>query len=146
MRLEKGECFTNLHRRCFLHDQSLHRFKSKKCLHFGLPNLFYLPIQVFFPNMVHITCLAHGLHRICETIRAIFPGVDKLVAKTKAVFVKAPYRVKTFREMQPDIPLPPKPVLTRWGTWLDACRYYYEHFDSVREVFFNFSIVIVNLF
>ena len=30
-----------------------------------------------FPKLIHLTCLAHGLHNISETIRLTFPLVDK---------------------------------------------------------------------
>jgi len=30
-------------------------------------------IQAFYSKMIHVTCLAHGLHRVCEKIRAEFP-------------------------------------------------------------------------
>ncbi|PSN29629.1 hypothetical protein C0J52_28062 [Blattella germanica] len=38
------------------------------------------------------------------------------------------------KEIYPDIPLPPKPILTRWGTWLEAVKYYAEHIDSIKNV------------
>jgi len=31
--------------------------------------------------------------------------------------------------------LPPKPIITRWGTWLDATDYYCKHIQSIRNVF-----------
>jgi hypothetical protein len=34
-------------------------------------------------SMVHITCVAHGVHRIAEEIRKRFSNVDKLIAKVK---------------------------------------------------------------
>lgn len=30
--------------------------------------------------------------------------------------------------------MPPKPVTTRWGTWLEAADYYCDHFDEVKYV------------
>lgn len=33
--------------------------------------------------------------------------------------------------MYPDIQLPPRPVVTRWGTWIEAAVYYAMHFDKV---------------
>lgn len=84
--------------------------------------------------MVHITCLAHGLHRVSEAIRDHFPKVDLLISNTKKVFLKAPARVNIFKEMCPNISLPPQPIITRWGTWLDAAFYYARNFDKVKEV------------
>ena len=36
--------------------------------------------------------------------------------------------------MNPDLALPPKPVVTRWGTWLQAAAYYADHFEEVKLV------------
>ncbi|KRX32082.1 hypothetical protein T05_16299, partial [Trichinella murrelli] len=52
----------------------------------------------------------------------------------KKVFLKAPSRVQLFKEMAPEIPLPPQPVLTRWGTWLSAVFYYAENFKKIQEI------------
>lgn len=45
-------------------------------------------LKVLFPKMLHVTCLAHGLHRLAEFVRNQFPEVNTLVSVTKAVFVK----------------------------------------------------------
>jgi len=49
-----------------------------------------------FPNMIHVTCVAHGLHRVCETIRLEYPNIDNMVNCVKKVFLKAPSRVLKF--------------------------------------------------
>lgn len=36
--------------------------------------------------------------------------------------------------MCPEIPLPPEPVITRWGTWLQACDYYAKYYEEVKSV------------
>lgn len=33
--------------------------------------------------------------------------------------------------MFPNIRLPAQPIITRWGTWLEAEIYYAEHFDKI---------------
>ncbi|KAJ4438576.1 hypothetical protein ANN_14523 [Periplaneta americana] len=43
-------------------------------------------------------------------------------------------RVLLFQIIVPGIPLPPQPVLSRWGTWLDAVNYYAEHYSKIMEV------------
>jgi hypothetical protein len=91
-------------------------------------------LKTLFPNMIFLTCLAHALHRVAEEVRTIFPDVDKLISNGKKVFLKAPSRVASFKEQYPDLPLPPAPVLTRWGTWLDAAIYYSTNFDAFRSV------------
>ncbi|XP_060835176.1 uncharacterized protein LOC132918100 [Rhopalosiphum padi] len=91
-------------------------------------------IQSFYSKMIHVTCIAHALHRVAEEIRGNFSKVDKLVSNGKKIFLKAPSRVEKFREIAKGIPLPPQPVITRWGTWLNASIYYCEHFESIKEV------------
>lgn len=91
-------------------------------------------LKGIFPNLIHITCLAHALHRVAETIRNCFPLVDRLVASVKKIFVKSPSRIQLFKSIAPNTPLPPAPVLTRWGTWLDAALYYAQHLQTVKEV------------
>ncbi|XP_023215156.1 uncharacterized protein LOC111617975 [Centruroides sculpturatus] len=91
-------------------------------------------LKIFFPALVHVTCLAHGLNRVAEQIRVEYEKVNKLISSVKKVFIKAPSRVQAFRQMLPDVALPPEPVLTRWGTWLKAVNYYSEHFSDIKKL------------
>jgi hypothetical protein len=77
-------------------------------------------LSVSYPKLIHVTCVVHALHRVCETIPVLYPNVDKLVANGKKIFVKSPARIE----------LPPIPVLILWGTWLDATVYYAENFET----------------
>jgi len=83
--------------------------------------------------------MAHGLHNLSEAIRDEFSNVDLLISNTKKVFLKAPSRVGTFKEKCPNLSLPPQPIITRWGTWLDAAFYYGKNFDKVKEVIDTFN-------
>lgn len=40
--------------------------------------------------------------------------VDKLISNMKKFFIKAPLRTEAFKSM----PLPHKPLITRWRAWL----------------------------
>ncbi|KAL4134923.1 hypothetical protein QTP88_006605 [Uroleucon formosanum] len=91
-------------------------------------------IQTYYSKMIHVTCLAHALHRVAEEIRIHFPNVDELINNVKKVFLKAPSRIQIFKTMASDIPLLPQPVLTRWGTWLNASMYYCDHFELIKEI------------
>lgn len=74
-------------------------------------------LEVIFPNLVHLTCLANELYHIAETICASLSLMDKALVKT--TFVKISYRKQAFKAMRPDIPLPSepvKPIVTHWGT------------------------------
>lgn len=87
--------------------------------------------------MCHLTCVLHGISLICEKIRSVFDDVNDLVANVKKVFIKAPLRVRLFKDLCPDVPLPPEPVVTRWGTWLSAAIYYESYLDSIKLVIDN---------
>ena len=91
-------------------------------------------LQTTYPKMVHVTCLAHGLHRVSETIRNKFSQIDKLISNVKKVFNKAPARIRLFKQIAHELSLPPKPIITRWGTWLEAAFYYAQNFEKVKEV------------
>lgn len=91
-------------------------------------------LQVLYPKMVHVTCLAHGLHRVAELVRQAHPKVNKLISTVKSIFLKAPNRIEKFRELAPGVPLPPSPIVTRWGTWLDAAHYYAKHLPEITPV------------
>lgn len=95
-------------------------------------------LKIFFPNMLHLTCYAHGLNRVAETIRQSFPLVNNLISSVKKVFLKAPLRIQQYRLKLGDVPLPPEPVITRWGTWLEAALFYADYFDSIKEVCISF--------
>lgn len=41
--------------------------------------------------------------------------------------------------MCPELPLPPEPVTTRWGTWVKAAIYYCDNFDEVKSVLDTFD-------
>ena len=70
-----------------------------------------------FPKLIHLTSLAHGLHNISETIGLTYPLIDKF----KKMLTKSPNRIETFKRLAPNLPLPPKLVITRWGTLDISC-------------------------
>ncbi|KAJ3649679.1 hypothetical protein Zmor_021406 [Zophobas morio] len=39
----------------------------------------------------------------------------------------------------PNIPLPPEPIITRWGTWLQVTFYYDKYIKEYEEVVTEFS-------
>ena len=89
-------------------------------------------LKVFYPSMIHITCFAHALHRVCEQVREMFKEVNDLISAVKKVFSKAPSCIKIWKEHCGF--LPPDPVLTRWGTWIEAALFYASHFDVVKTI------------
>ncbi|CAI6344410.1 unnamed protein product [Macrosiphum euphorbiae] len=91
-------------------------------------------LAVFYPNLIHVTCVAHMFNRIAERVREMYPDVNKLISNIKKVFLKSPYHVQVYKEILPDTPLPPEPVLTRWGTWLEAAIFNCDNFPGLKKV------------
>lgn len=52
----------------------------------------------------------------------------------KIIFLKAPSRVLIFKNNAHGIPLPPKPIITKWVTWLEAATYYCDNYKTFCEV------------
>ncbi len=92
-------------------------------------------LKVLYPNLFHVTCLAHMLHNCAEKVRGVFSNVDSLVARVKASTVKNKFR----REQFNGIGSPPEPVVTRWGTWLKAADYYAANFNEVKRIVNDFE-------
>ena len=43
-----------------------------------------------YPNMVHVTCVAHAFHNVAEAIRKALPLLDKFIGEASKIFRKAP--------------------------------------------------------
>ena len=67
-------------------------------------------LQLLYPKMIHVTCLAHDLHRVAKEVRGSYHEVDKLIANGKKIFIKSPLRVQKFKEEAPTLPLPHSPL------------------------------------
>ena len=96
-------------------------------------------IKIFYPKITRITYLVHGIHRVCEKIRSMYPNVDRIISNIKKVFLKAPSRVQIqctiFKSVESGLELPPQPIITRWGTWIHAVNYYEKNFERIVRVF-----------
>lgn len=77
-----------------------------------------------FTRLYHVTCLAHGLHRVCEKIMEHYKKVFRLIKKMKKLYKNATKRKQRWREINPSIKIFPTPILTRWGTSIAAAIYY----------------------
>ena len=42
--------------------------------------------------------------------------------------------MRLLNNLKPLIPLPPKPLITQWGTWINAAVYWSKHFSEIKEV------------
>jgi hypothetical protein len=107
----------------FVSDAALYMIKAAKAL------------QLLYPKMIHVTCLAHALHRVAEEVRGSYPEVDKLIANGKKISIKSPLQVQKFKEEAPTLPLPPQPIVKHWGTWLDSANYYCTNYSEIEKIF-----------
>ena len=74
-------------------------------------------------------------------IKSHFEDVAQLIAKVKAEIIKNKTRQAKFSA----ICYPPKPVLARWGSWLNAALYYAKNLLEVKaimESFVHFEILV----
>jgi len=51
-----------------------------------------------YTNLHHVSCLAHSLHRVCESLREEYTHADKFVSEMKKVLVKAPSRIQIYKD------------------------------------------------
>lgn len=91
-------------------------------------------LQVFYPRLVHNTCFIHAIHRVAEEVRVQFPVVNQVISSVKKVFLKAPLRISAYKQAFPHLPLPPQPIITRWGTWIEAALFYCENYAGIKQV------------
>lgn len=96
-------------------------------------------IQTLYPNIIHLTCLAHACHNVCEEVRAYYKNVDQLVSEMKKTFLKCPKRIAVLKEKCPELPNPPRPIITRWGTWINAVKYYCTNFNELKSIIEEFE-------
>ena len=91
-------------------------------------------LKEIFPNLKHVSCLVHCLHRVCEKLKGMSPYVDKIVAFLKAKLVKNKENQKIFCQLSGK-PMPKLPIVTRWGSWLTFVVYIHDNFNSVNQFF-----------
>lgn len=76
-----------------------------------------------YPSLHHITCLVHPLHVLADHIRIPFSVVNSYIVNVKHFLGKS-YKRKAEFEALTGLPLPLIPVITRWGTFLNAVRHH----------------------
>ena len=91
-------------------------------------------LNLLFQPFFHITCLVHLAHNFCEKVRNHYTRVNTLISSIKASTIKN----TTHRELFTTVGYPPEPVITRWGTWLEASQYYWKNFEEIK------TIIIIN--
>ena len=75
---------------------------------------------------MHVTCLAHSLHRACEAVRI----ENDFIFCFKKILKKSPYTIQKYKNVT-ELPMPPEPIITRWGTWLKSAQFLLTNFDKI---------------
>lgn len=95
-------------------------------------------IKALIPDSFHVTCLAHCFHRVSESIRAKYPTTDRFIGSFNEILRGSRKRQKDFIRIN-GLKIPPKPVITRWGTWLNTAAYYAANLSKVKIYLDSFS-------
>jgi len=86
-------------------------------------------------NFLHITCIAHLLHNYALKVKSFFESADKLIASVKYSILKS----KDRRNQIVGIPISSNTIITRWGSWLKAIKYYSEYFPMIKKIVNDFE-------
>ena len=86
-------------------------------------------LKFMYSEMIHITCVSHLLHNCCMRIRMKYQSVDNLISSMRMALLKNNERAEIFE----NIGLPPDVIISRWGTWMNAVKYYCKHLTNIRE-------------
>ncbi len=78
-----------------------------------------------YPELKNVTCLAHAVHNLAETVKEISPGVNEIITIFCKIFGRYA-RSKDELKTSINTTIPSFPVLTRWGTWVNFLS---QHFD-----------------
>ena len=61
------------------------------------------------------------------------------LTESRKFCLKVSLRSTRLKNLAQDLPIPSSPVLKRWGTWLDAERYYAEHLEFIHTNVYCFD-------
>lgn len=89
-------------------------------------------LKEFFFNISHVTCIVHALHLAAEAVRNRCQLLNEFISSMKTVLSKSASRQHSYKEYC-KIELPPNPVITRWGTWIETANYYYKNFEIISD-------------
>ncbi len=76
-----------------------------------------------------VTCYSHLLHNCCSTITKFFKSTTNFIILMNDLV----YSSDTYNYILPGSLKPQEVVLTRWGTYLKAIKYYSSHFNYIKE-------------
>ena len=89
-------------------------------------------LKVMYPNLNHVTCIAHGLRRISESIGGNDNSANDFIAVLKKILAKPPSCQVLYQEVT-GLQIPQFPVITRWGTWIRCYKDLPDVIQSLEE-------------
>jgi hypothetical protein len=92
-------------------------------------------ISIVCPNAIHLTCWSHIFDLVAQTFYKSFPETDKFVANMKKAFNYKRKMCRYFKQSTGH--MPPKPVKTRWTSWLGAVKVHSTDFEKYKDLFEN---------
>ena len=82
-------------------------------------------------DVVHIFCLCHGYSNVVKAITEDNKPVTKLLRALEKSLANSHRRIELYRDKTGSLPLPPRTVETRWGSWLTASAFVCDNFDRI---------------
>ena len=76
-------------------------------------------LKEMIPGLMHVTCICHALHNLCESIRDANSVVNDCIVLLKKLLVKNKANKDLYYE-KTSLRMPKFSVLTRWGIWIDC--------------------------
>lgn len=118
--------------------------------------LFGKTIKNIYPNIIHVTCLDHGLQRLYETVRLFYSDVNELILNGEKFSENVLLGSKSLKHLLRVYPflldqqsLVGVNILNFQslvvfiifklckGTWLHAAKYYTDYFENMYKVIFS---------
>ena len=87
-----------------------------------------------FVKLVEVKVICHLLHNAAMQIMSEFSAVNDVIAATKAATKKNVTRSEQFSSFGGKS----GPVVTRWGTSINAAFWYGEHWNTLKEIILGF--------
>ena len=85
-------------------------------------------------DFLDVSYIPHLFHNCSSRVMTYNKNVDKLIGHVENSIIKSNGRKKLFENMAP-----PQTILTRFGTWLEACKYYIKYLPGVKEIVSGFE-------
>ena len=102
-------------------------------------------LKEMFSDRQHVTCVVHMLHQLAEFVRSENLIADELCSLMKQLLLRSNTRKKLYKDIT-GLPLPPVPIIVRWGTIIVAIIFHAQNFsaleDFIRQLEFDGTSVV----